>query len=150
MPNWAENSLVVKGDNQELQRFDEDFENFESLVPLQGEWEYDKAIATWGTKWDIDRNNVNLSIIDGNHHYYFNTAWTPPENFVRKVSKKYNLTFVLKTAEMGVCYMNETKFENGMEIGEKYAESLEEMERKFSGDEFFDQFLNENSFHPEY
>lgn len=74
---------------------------------------YEWRIANWGTKWDMGDcscNYYNDSInINGD------TAWNPPDQFLRTVSKQYpTLTFISSYAECGANYYGSTKYENGV------------------------------------
>ena len=52
----------------------------------------------WGTKWDC--YELNLEHYDTYTYYYFDTAWSPPFQWITKVSKKFpNLRFNLEWAE---------------------------------------------------
>ena len=54
MPNWCDNSLYITGKSEDIKKLHEEAKEkgfFESILPL-GEWEYGKAIDTWGTKWE--------------------------------------------------------------------------------------------------
>ena len=48
---------------------------------------YDWALSYWGTKWNTNGGHINetsrMTI------YTFNTAWSPPENALDALSKKY-------------------------------------------------------------
>ena len=126
MPNWASNELIVKGDNDKLTEFREAFTSFSAIVPLDGEWEYDKAVDTWGTKWDIDERNIFYTPGDEEDTYHFNTAWSPPEAFVGSASEKYpELEFILKTYDIGCYYANKLRVKNGKVIQAEYAETEE-------------------------
>lgn len=80
MPNWCSNTLVLTHVNPEMvTRAADAIERgalFEEFVPL-GEWDYNEAVAKWGTKWDAS----NLDIIDRYENSVsasFDTAWSPP------------------------------------------------------------------------
>jgi len=104
MPNWCENSVVIKHDNADkLKRVEKAF-NEERLcaefIPIPKELEETKApndspdkdeliekygypdwyqfcANEWGTKWDIDP--IATARARGNTlSLYFNSAWSPP------------------------------------------------------------------------
>ena len=136
MPNWADNQLIVNGDVEEMDRFNNNFKNFEAIVPL-GEWDYDEAIETWGCKWDINPEELEYGRYDEGDYYSFMTPWSPPTGFVKKASEKYDLRFTLKTYEPGMFYMNKEIFEEGRRIGSANADEHGAMKELFSGDDFF-------------
>lgn len=143
MPNWADNQMIVTGKTEEMDRFKKDFGCFNDIVPLDGEWEYDKAVETWGVKWDVNPDEVDYGRFEEGDYYSFMTPWGPPSAFVRKASRKYDLRFTLKTAERGAFFMNKENFENGQKIGEAYATEREMMKELFSGDFFFRGWLTD-------
>ena len=114
MPNWCNNQLAVRGPAPEVQRFKEqalghspweasegtaeiepDPLNFHSLVPVPEElvkagynesaqlWEK----AHWGCKWGADNTEI-VEECGGYVAYAFDTAWSPPLEFLREVSRQ--------------------------------------------------------------
>ena len=88
MPNWCSNHIVMEGPTDKVEAVwskATDSSNdglLEAMVPL-GHWEYDRAINTWGTKWDIDLTDANLELERVNDTTsaivgYFESAWGPP------------------------------------------------------------------------
>ena len=83
MPNWCFNTAEVTRKNPAmLKMFSDSFDNstlFSNFFPLpegRDDW-YEWAIEEWGTKWDIESDNV--SIIDANNiQVFFQSAWSPP------------------------------------------------------------------------
>ena len=73
---------------------------------------YDWRVKHWGTKWDI---TAYLEWDDEDCvEYSFDSAWSPPYNFVEKVSKDFPLLrFRLKYEEPGMCYMGVATSVNG-------------------------------------
>ena len=83
MPNWCSNTLMVTHKDTAMIDRVENAVNagklLEEFVPL-GEWDYNQAVAKWGTKWDINDGDV----IDRNENTItvgFMTAWSPPIYF---------------------------------------------------------------------
>lgn len=80
----------------------------------EGGWDwYNWNISNWGTKWDVSdcgieqRNKNELT-------YRFNTAWSPPEQGIETVSRKFpELSFLLVYFEAGIGFMGKTFFEDG-------------------------------------
>ena len=85
MPNWCANHIEITGPedkiNELYMKAQEGF--LETLAPI-GEWEYNTAVEKWGTKWEVDIDNlaVDLSMAstDGTATLsgYFESAWSPP------------------------------------------------------------------------
>jgi hypothetical protein len=76
---------------------------------------YSWSCANWGTKWDV-REGVKLhgSLKDGELYCHFDTAWSPPTEFLNTLSKKYpELTFTLYYAEGGVGFWGSYTVTNG-------------------------------------
>ena len=72
---------------------------------------WDWRIQNWGTKWDIEAeltdNGTGLC-------YDFDSAWSPPVSWIKKVSKDYpKLQFRLKYREEGIGFKGVSKAQNG-------------------------------------
>jgi hypothetical protein len=124
MPNWCSNQLTVYGPAADVKQFkaqavgyspwwQEDQAsvlNFHSLVPipdavLAAGYEtagYDWERERWGCKWGACQAEV-VDEGDGQLHYTFATAWSPPIEFLKKVGPRYStLTYLLEYEELGV------------------------------------------------
>lgn len=86
MPNWCHNELEIWSDSKEkLEALIANDRFFENVVPI-GEWDWDKAITSWGTKWDLmpsDLKNFEIYEVDEKAYKfklrgYMDTAWAPP------------------------------------------------------------------------
>jgi len=147
MPNWCENELVVEGSELGVKDFknknssykttkDENgivVENFQELsfrssVPRpkkeESNW-YAWSLGNWGTKWDISDADVSeIKINDfGNHcmRYVFDTAWSPPVEWLESTSKKYpHLRFHLRYWEPLMQFEGFVYVENGRYLEEKH------------------------------
>jgi hypothetical protein len=88
MPNWCNNNITISGPADKIRQLwdtaqtaDEGkFGLLEAMAPI-GDWEYGTAVDTWGTKWDV--NDEGLEIIEhGNGTAeitgWFDSAWAPP------------------------------------------------------------------------
>lgn len=47
------------------------------------------SINNWGTKWDVDVDNVRVEETDNAIYLYFETAWSTPFPFFEKLSKEF-------------------------------------------------------------
>jgi|SRR3972149_1450363 len=129
MPNWCENTLKVTGSREALDEFKKraasrhrdgnghnrrvalSFNRFVRMPrklryttsPQDTPNWYDWSLLNWGTKWDLA--DVRLSRKkDGTELLYeFDTAWSPPTQWLESVVKKYpSLTFELNFEEPGM------------------------------------------------
>jgi hypothetical protein len=73
------------------------------------DWEY----ANWGTKWG-DCNTEVYDVSDTHMNLYFETAWSAPHNFWKKVSADYpTLTFSMSYEEEMRQFAGEATYEAG-------------------------------------
>ena len=140
MPNWCSNNLEVKGPADKVEEFVSKFKSngFSAFLPTPQElldhsspledkslkeefikkygaedW-YHWNIANWGTKWDVLPDEVYITGNDNDRTIMFDTAWSPPSEFLSAVSKMYpELTFILQYEEPGMGFFGEAKWENG-------------------------------------
>ena len=85
MPNWCANYIEITGPEDKINKLYMDSQDgfLETLAPL-GNWDYHDAVAQWGTKWEVDIDNlaVDLSMANDNGQAtlggYFESAWSPP------------------------------------------------------------------------
>ena len=89
MPNWCSNSFSITGNTESIKDLweaaqtaspDGDFGLLNAIAPI-GDWDYDTAVSTWGTKWDV--SDEGLEFIDNEDgtaciQGWFDTAWAPP------------------------------------------------------------------------
>lgn len=131
MPDWCENQLVIKGQKEKVQEFvdkakridfcgeDELKEEPRSLLMFSSFYPIPKelfaedgdsdtwhiwTLKNWGCKWDPDKTELKITTLDNITvaTYRFLTAWSPPDVFVRKVSKDMpDLDFLLIYSEFG-------------------------------------------------
>ena len=148
MPNWAFNNLEVKGKEADRKKFASDhhhvqrrWEGDEGNADLKTEldfgasvWDednknhpysqygYDWQITHWGTKWnacEVETHDDGVML-----YYTFETAWSPPHEWIMEASKKYpNLTFTLTTTEEADQYLFGVEVKNGeavkcLEVGD--------------------------------
>lgn len=83
MPNWCINDIDISGPSEKIkelyEKMIEQNSIFDVLVPI-GDWDYHKALDSWGTKWDA--NPVDLDLYDNGDYSCISgqieTAWGPP------------------------------------------------------------------------
>ena len=121
MPNWNKNYLEIEGDEKQKKKmlkslkkggmsavlgFNYDGKNGDEIRSLN--------LEQLGTKWDIDPRELKEVKIKGKKVLSFDTAWSPPVEFVYNASKKYpGLKLRLLAVEPGFEYLGELKVKNG-------------------------------------
>jgi len=144
MPNWCSNTLQVGGDKEQLEAFKQksiirsarnlDIFIMDGTITMPKEiaivediteeekarrieqygnfsW-YDWRMDNWGTRTDAHDSNIDME--DDSVTIYFQTAWSPPENWLKAVSIMYPLlTFDLAYMETGEWYAGRTIARNG-------------------------------------
>jgi hypothetical protein len=82
MPNWCYNNVDITAKTEEgkalLYRVStaEAADGFFELLRPLGEWDYNRSVENWGTKWDVEPTDVDF---DGETmSTSFDSAWSPP------------------------------------------------------------------------
>ena len=84
---------------------------------------YEWRIHNWGTKWDATQSYISSDSLE-DFTVSFDTAWSPPTNWLKKISLKFpNLNFVLDYMEEGAGFCGVLKIGNG-EITEQDGEPI--------------------------
>ena len=91
MPNWCNNHIEINGPAEKLSQVWEHAKQseglLEALTPL-GDWDYQDAVSSWGTKWDVELEGLEYSEWEVNGQSkgciegYFESAWSPPTEAV--------------------------------------------------------------------
>lgn len=113
MPNWCINDIDISGPSEKIKELYDRMiqENciFEILVPI-GNWEYDKAVEAWGTKWDANSQDLDLydngdySCISGQ----IETAWGPPiQVFETYLNDNEDVSIEIKYFEPGMQFVGQ-------------------------------------------
>lgn len=96
---------------------------------------YDWCLANWGTKWDIDLENV-IENDDGSISASFDSAWSPPIEAYDTL-RDLGFDIVAYYAEPGMCFAG--KWDNGVdEYYEDAREASDELKEMFGIDEWFE------------
>ena len=75
---------------------------------------YDWNIYNWGAKWDADSHSVEDDSECGEVHVYFHTAWSPPLEWLQRVSKRYpSLLFDMNVEEESNAFIGNPIARNG-------------------------------------
>lgn len=90
MPNWCNNIVTFRHeDPTQITKIVDAINGaglFQTFVPIEGEIDREKAIANWGTKWDVATEDVTVNPLDEHGiNLVFNTAWSPPLEFYREM-----------------------------------------------------------------
>jgi hypothetical protein len=154
MPNWCDNTLILAGDAEELARFRTKMVNdtfqFGMFIPnpflqengdpkpdTENAW-YGWALKHWGTKWDVNPEDVDITF-DDEIMINFQTAWGPPCEFVETVSKEYpTLVFHLSYHESGGELCGYNRYSNGECVSVSQADLEREEGEPFC--HFYDRF----------
>ena len=124
MPNWCMNDITITGPKEVIsEMYNGAVEKgglFEGVVPI-GEWEYNKALEAWGTKWDVDPEQLEYSE-DGSRASIYgcvDTAQGPPIKFYDTVLAN-NKDFDIEATyhEPGMCFIG--MYEDGEEFYYEY------------------------------
>lgn len=98
MPNWCENTITIVGSKDMLDDFEEHKLNFNHYVPRPVEEEnnwYEWNCENWGTKWEVEPNDVNIINRDDEKiELEFQTAWCPPIAFLKKLCLMYSKIYI--------------------------------------------------------
>jgi hypothetical protein len=82
----------------------------------------------YGTKWDFDFMSLVLSdddIVDESISFSVESAWSPPEAFCKRLSKKYGVEVYIQFEEGGCDFAGFAKFNNGKQVEAKTFTFLE-------------------------
>lgn len=75
---------------------------------------YDWCINNWGTKWDVSNSSSIVSQSADQIKYHFDSAWSPPIEWLRFVSVLYpKLKFILDYEEGGMAFAGTATVEDG-------------------------------------
>jgi len=129
MPNWCNNSFSITGNTESIRELweaaqtanDGEFGLLNAIAPI-GEWDYGKAVDTWGTKWDV--TDEGLEFVDNGDgtasiQGWFDSAWSPPIGAYEQLA-----------ADFDSCIIECSYYEPGMDFGGFWSSE--------NGDEEFD------------
>lgn len=157
MPNWCYNNLTITGEKENLDRIKfhlEDIEKKDDSTPgifmalvgrdqsielneyENGGW-YDANISYWGCKWDVSYDESGVEYNDGSITMSFQTAWSPPINFIQHLGYLFNVECELYYEEPGCDFCGKSYFNNEDGLSEEDY-SYDEGRFVFDKDNFFD------------
>lgn len=140
MPNWCENDMTIRGSKEVLDNIVNRIDQYEKkersngllefLKPI-GEWDWDKAVKEWGTKWEVhdvfvERENENTLQLS------FFSAWSPPIKAYQEGEKNHDIEITAEWIEYGLSFCGEYKDGKPKDLDinkhPQYIEWLEEQE----------------------
>jgi hypothetical protein len=117
MPNWCSNFLTVETtDGSSIESFykangGDNFSFLHSVPVPAGE----RGTDQWGTKWDV--NDCEADMDETCCNYSFDTAWSPPIQWMETTSKLYpGLIFRLEAEEPGFDFRVKVHIQNGVKL----------------------------------
>jgi hypothetical protein len=118
MPNLCNNNLTVSGQGSKAFFDANGGESFSLQHAVPSDGSRTSHIELWGTKWDVD--GIDAYCEQLNCVYNFNTAWSPPIQWVLRASKLYpTLEFSLEYEESGCDFRGSTTIQNGVVLAEE-------------------------------
>ena len=137
MPNWCNNSFTITGCVESIRDLwegaqtanDGEFGLLNAIAPI-GEWEYGKAVETWGTKWDV--SDEGLEFIDNGDGTacitgWFESAWAPPIAAYEQLAADFDSCVIeCSYYEPGMDFGGFWSSENGLEEFDDLQERLEQ------------------------
>lgn len=118
MPNWCANNVAFYGKEEDitmlhkhLQETDgKNWFNFFYPCPqklLEEEKWYEWCIQNWGTKWNCDASDWQISENGRELSFWFDSAWTPPVNLYQFIEEFTNLTVIAQYHEEVMCFVGQ-------------------------------------------
>ena len=159
MPNWCNNSFSITGNTESIKDLweaaqtagpDGDFGLLNAIAPI-GDWEYGKAVDTWGTKWDV--TDEGLEFIDNGDGTasisgWFDSAWAPPIAAYEQLAADFDSCIIeCSYYEPGMDFGGFWSSENGDEefdnLQERLEQPTEEWDERFTAFEVEYDLLSE-------
>ena len=135
MPNWCNNFIMISGEESNMKPIYDLFNNripqdetlvMTTLVPENEEFHKIEAsgkfllspyVEYYGCKWDFPLNECDMAKLEPDDVSFANvTAWSPPEAFCQRLSKKYGVDVTVQYSEGGNNFAGTTSYSNGEEI----------------------------------
>jgi len=117
---------------------------FESLVGIDDSGEghmkdrFQLNVNGWGTKWDVQGNEINPSYGETSIELSFDTAWSPPVGFCQMLTKLYGVKCELQYEEPGNDFYGKSIIEGG-EITSEDDYKFREGKYKFDKEGFWSE-----------
>jgi hypothetical protein len=135
-PNLQENLVMST-----LVPHDEDYER----IKASGEYLLNPQVNFYGTKWDFDFSEANIhDITEECITFGPQTAWSPPSEFCRRLTAKYDVQVEIKFDEPGIGFVGEEEFEGGEMTGQVIYEDYLEGMYNLEPDSFWENEVYNN------
>jgi hypothetical protein len=126
MPNWCSNDIEIQGDAEKIAEFINDIQaserglSMDRYIPMpqldtetSTEW-YNWRLANWGTKWDINPDELHSIYDEDIIQYSYPTAWAPNTPFWEFMSNKFpELSIVHHYEELGMSFKGVATYKAG-------------------------------------
>lgn len=126
MPNWCFNSVEIQGDTDKVAEFVKDIQanelglSMERYIPTppqttdsSTEW-YTWRLANWGTKWDIDPDELDAVYDEDIVSYSYPTAWAPNTSFWEFMSARFPELYITHHYdEPNMCFKGVATYKEG-------------------------------------
>jgi hypothetical protein len=155
MPNWCDNHLTLRHkDANKLEAAIEAFKEnklFQHFIPLpETGWDWNFCVENWGTKWESEYDESNLTMEGNTVRCTFLTAWSPPIG-VYKAMCEQGFEVEAMYCEPGMCFVgrivgdeldfNDDYYEYGSEDSNTVRELIgEELDDAFGISELMEEF----------
>ena len=111
MPNWCYNYVCVTHENPakiaELKQtiVADEPNTFAHFIPLpDGKWDYDFCVDNWGTKWEVELQDVTITDDGKTLSAFFSSAWSPPiEAYCTMHKQGFKIHALYSEQGMGFC-----------------------------------------------
>ena len=126
MPNWCSNDIEIQGDAEKIAEFVKDIQaskrglSMERYIPTPPETLEDNLVwynwrnKNWGTKWDINDDELHSVYDEDIVQYSYPTAWSPNTPFWEFMSAKFpELDITHHYDEPGMCFKGVATYKAG-------------------------------------
>jgi hypothetical protein len=148
MPNWCSNAITITGPADKIRALwdaanaTEDGLLLEAMVPI-GEWDYDRAVTAWGTKWDLNGEGLEFTDLgDGTATIegWADSAWSPPiEAFATYCGNNDDVTAQIDYFEPGMSFIGSWTANDG----EQTWEDVGQFAKNGTDDPVLDQLMED-------
>ena len=155
MPNWCDNHLTLRHkDVKKLEAAVEAFKEnklFQHFIPLpETGWDWNFCVENWGTKWESEYDDSNITMEGDTVRCSFLTAWSPPIGIYKAMCEQ-GFEVEALYCEPGMCFVgkivgdeldfNDDYYEYGSEDSNTVRELIgEELDDAFGISELMAEF----------
>ena len=155
MPNWCDNHLTLRyKDVKRLEAAVEAFKEnklFQHFIPLpETGWDWNFCVENWGTKWESEYDDSNITMEGDTVRCSFLTAWSPPIGIYKAMCEQ-GFEVEALYCEPGMCFVgkivgdeldfNDDYYEYGSEDSNTVRELIgEELDDAFGISELMAEF----------